>query len=96
MKQKLLKIGNALKTVSKEEKNRREFVKSCEKLKKQHAKVNDIRLKILKACMKEMDAVGIPVTAEEKELMAQAIELYDKTLQELKDDVNRFRGYLEL
>ena len=33
---------------------------------------------------------------DEKELMAQTIELYDKTLQELKDDANRFRGYLEL
>lgn len=93
---KIVKVGKALKAVAKDEKNRREFVKACEKLKKKHAEVNDIRLKILKACQKEMDAIGIPVTAEEKELMASAIELYDKTLQELKDDANRFRGYVEL
>jgi hypothetical protein len=96
MKLRLARIGKALKAVAKDEKNRREFMRACEKLKKKHAKVNDIRLKMLKTCLREMDAIGIPVTAEEKELMTRAIELYDKTLQELKDDVNRFRGYLEL
>lgn len=96
MKQKLIKVGNALKAVAKDEKNRREFVKACEKLKKKRAQVNDSRLKILKLCLKEMDMIGIPVTNDEKEFMARAIELYDKTLQELKDDANRFRGYLEL
>lgn len=96
MMQKLIKVGKALKVVAKSEKNRLEFVHACNKLKKKHAKVNDIRLKILKACLKEMDAIGIPVAAKEKELMAHVIELYDKTLQEIKDDANRFRGYLEL
>ena len=95
-KNKLSKICKTFKKVSKEEKNRKEFVKSCEKLKKKHAQVNNIRLKILRACMKEMEMIGIPVTKEEKELMRSAIDLYDKTLQELKDDVNRFRGYIEL
>jgi hypothetical protein len=51
---------------------------------------------MLKVLQKEMDAIGIPVTTEEKELMTEAIGLYDKTLQELKDDINRFREYLEL
>ena len=96
MSNKIVKIGKALKTVTKEEKNRREFVKACERLKKKHAKINDIRFKILKTCLREMNEIGIPVTTEEKELMANAIQLYDKTLQELKDDANRFRGYLEL
>ena len=96
MKQKLVNVGKALKTISKEEKNRREFVKACENVKKKHAQLNAIRFKILKTCLKEMDAIGIPVTAKEKELMSHAIELYDKTLRELKDDANRFRGYLEL
>ena len=95
MKHKLATVGKALKAVAKDEKNRREFVRACEKLKKKHAAVNDIRLKILRACLREMDVIGIPITTEEKELMSQAIELYDKTLQELKDDANRFRGYLE-
>ena len=96
MKEKIVKVCKALKKVAKDEKNRIEFVKACEKCKKTHAKVNDLRLKILKTCLKEMDAIGIPVTPEEKELMKKAIELYDQTLQELKDDANRFRGYLEL
>ena len=96
MSGKIVKIGKALKNVTKEEKSRRDFVKACERLKKQHAKVNDIRFKLLKACLKEMDEIGIPVTAEEKELMTHAIQLYDETLQELKDDANRFREYLEL
>lgn len=95
MKQKLIKVGKALKAVANDEKNKRDFVKACEKLKKKHAEVNDVRLKILKACQKEMDAIGIPITSEEKEFMTRAIELYDKTLQELKDDVNRFRGYIK-
>ena len=96
MSSKIVKVGKALKAVAKDDKNRREFVKACERLKKKHEKLNDLRFKILKTCLKDMNEIGIPVTAGEKELMAHAIQLYDKTLQELKDDANRFRGYLEL
>jgi hypothetical protein len=95
MKLRLARIGKALKAVAKDEKNRREFMRACEKLKKKHAKVNDIRLQMLKACLREMDAIGFPVTAEEKDLMAEIIKLYDKTLSELSQDINRFRGYIE-
>lgn len=94
MSNKIVKIGKALKAVAKKEKNRREFVRACEKVKKTHAKVNAIRLKILKTCLRDLDDVGIPVTAEEKELMSKMINLYDKTLQELSEDVKRFRGYV--
>lgn len=96
MKEKIIKVGKALKKVAKDEKNRREFVRACEKCNKAHAKVNNFRLKILKTCLRGMDEIGIPVTPDEKRAMAKAIELYDQTLQELKDDANRFRGYLEL
>jgi hypothetical protein len=96
MKEKIVKVGKALKKVAKDEKTKRDFLHACNKLKKKHEKVNDCRLKMLKVLQKEMDAIGIPVTTEEKELMTEAIGLYDKTLQELKDDINRFREYLEL
>jgi radical SAM superfamily enzyme len=96
MRQKLIDIGKALKIVAKEKANRRDFVRACKKVKRTHAKVNNLRLKILKACLHEMDAIGIPVTTEDKKLMARTIELYDKTLQELKDDANQLRGYIEI
>lgn len=96
MKQKIKNVCNALRDVTQHEINRLEFVRACKRLKRKHAAVNNIRFKILKACLREMDAIGIPVTPEEKELMSHAVSLYDQTLEEIKTEPDRFRQYLEL
>ena len=95
MKERLTKLCKAFKSVSKDEKNRIEFVRACEKVKKTHVKLNNLRLKILKTCLRDMETIGIPTTPKDKELMSKAIELYDTTLQNLKDEANQFREYLK-
>lgn len=79
-----------------DKKVRWQFLNACAKVKKRHNKVNAFRFKILRTCLRDLDKVGLPVTTKEKDLMAKMIQLYDKTLDELSNDVNRFRGYIEM
>jgi hypothetical protein len=96
MKQKLEKICKNIKAKAHDKKIKWEFMHACKKVKRAHNKVNAHRFKILRTCLKNMDRLGIPVTAEEKDLMARMIALYDETLLELGDDTKRFREYVEM
>lgn len=85
-----------LKAKIKKKIQKEQFLHACEKVKRTHKKVNACRFKILETCLRDLDEVGIPVTDKEKDLMTQMIALYDKTLQELGEDVKRFRGYVNI
>lgn len=85
-----------LKTNIKDKITKWQFMHACKKVKRAHNKVNAFRFRILKTCLRDLDEVGIPVTAEEKDLMVKMLDLYDKTLRELGEDVKRFRGYVEM
>jgi hypothetical protein len=87
-------MGKKLKTKIKDKMVRCQFLHACSQARRAHNKVNAIRFKIIKTCLRDLNKAGFPATAEEKDLMSQMINLYDKTLSQLSEEVNRFRFYI--
>ena len=71
-----------------------QFKLACLKVRITYQRLIAVRLDIIKYCCKHLHRIGIPVTDSEKEMMKELIHLYDKVIDDLKKDINRYKSYI--
>ena len=88
-------MENKLKSKVKDQVIKLQFKAACRRVEKQQARINDVRMRVLRRCLTVLEKCGVPVSNEEKEIVAEMISLYDETIQDLSKEVDKFRWCVE-
>ena len=71
------------------------FTLNMFKVRRTHKKIIKMRLWILKRCIYEIIRIGNPKNNIEIKSLNQAIILYDNTVQELNNNIDRYRKLVQ-
>lgn len=64
------------------------------KLKRKYKKSVKIRLEILEWCLHKINKVDVPTNETDNEMLKQFLSLYDVTIKDINNDVDKYRNYI--